>query len=53
MLDENGKVLRMKKALLCDAVATTAGAFLGTSTVSTYVESTAGVQKEEELDLLQ
>ncbi|MBW9170610.1 NCS2 family permease [Clostridium estertheticum] len=45
MLDENGKVLRMKKALLCDAVATTAGAFLGTSTVSTYVESTAGVSE--------
>lgn len=45
MLDENGKVLRMKKALLCDAVATTAGSFLGTSTVSTYVESTAGVSE--------
>lgn len=45
MVDENGKVLRMKKALLCDAVATTAGSFLGTSTVSTYIESTAGVSE--------
>ncbi|KAA8679379.1 NCS2 family permease [Clostridium sp. HV4-5-A1G] len=43
MIDENGKVIRMKKALICDAVATTAGSFLGTSTVGTYVESTAGV----------
>ncbi|KZL92206.1 NCS2 family permease [Clostridium magnum] len=43
MVDENGKVLRMKKALICDAVATTAGSVLGTSTVVTYVESTAGV----------
>ncbi|BCZ46491.1 xanthine/uracil permease [Clostridium gelidum] len=45
MLDENGKVLRMRKALLCDAVATTVGSFLGTSTVSTYVESTSGVSE--------
>lgn len=45
MVDENGKVLRMNKALLCDAVATTAGSFLGTSTVSTYIESTAGVSE--------
>jgi AGZA family xanthine/uracil permease-like MFS transporter len=45
MLDKNGKVLRMRKALLCDAIATTAGSFLGTSTVSTYVESTAGVSE--------
>jgi len=43
MVDENGKVLRMKKALICDAVATTTGSVLGTSTVVTYVESTAGV----------
>ncbi|MEY7999698.1 NCS2 family permease [Clostridium sp. Mt-5] len=43
MIDENGKVIRMKKALICDAIATTAGSFLGTSTVGTYVESTAGV----------
>lgn len=43
MLDENGKIPNMNKALLADAVATTAGAALGTSTVTTYVESAAGV----------
>jgi len=43
MLDETGRVKNMKKALMSDAVATTAGAFMGTSTVVTYVESTAGV----------
>lgn len=43
MLDENGKVKNMSKALLSDAVATTVGAVLGTSTVVTYVESTAGI----------
>ena len=43
MLDENGKVPRAKKALLADAIGTTAGACFGTSTVSTYVESAAGV----------
>lgn len=45
MLDENGKVKNMHKALLSDAVATTVGSFLGTSTVVTYVESTAGVSQ--------
>ena len=45
MVDENGKVLRMKKALICDAVATTAGSVLGTSTISTYIESTSGVSE--------
>lgn len=43
MLDENGKVPNMKKALLADAIGTTVGACLGTSTVSTFVESAAGV----------
>lgn len=43
MLDENGKVPNMKKALLADAVGTTFGACVGTSTVSTYVESASGV----------
>lgn len=43
MLDENGKLPRIKGALMADAVATTAGAVLGTSTVSTYVESASGV----------
>ena len=43
MLDKNGKLPRINKALMCDAVATTVGATLGTSTVVTYVESAAGV----------
>ncbi|WP_432407381.1 NCS2 family permease [Wukongibacter sp. M2B1] len=43
MLDENGKVPRVKQALLADAVGTTVGAMLGTSTVTTYVESASGV----------
>ncbi|MHC1748831.1 MAG: NCS2 family permease [Cellulosilyticaceae bacterium] len=42
-LDENGKLPRIKQALFADAVATTAGALLGTSTVTTFVESSAGV----------
>ena len=43
MLDENGEVPNCKKALFADAIATTAGACLGTSTVTTFVESAAGV----------
>ena len=43
MVDENGEVYRMKEALLCDAVSTAAGALVGTSTVTTMVESSAGV----------
>lgn len=43
MLDENGKLPRIKGALMADAVGTTLGAVLGTSTVSTYVESASGV----------
>lgn len=43
MLDENGKLPKIKPALLADAVATTAGAVLGTSTTTTFVESSAGV----------
>ena len=43
MLDENGNLPNMKKALLCDSVATIGGSMLGTSTVTTYVESAAGV----------
>lgn len=42
-LDKNGKLPRIKGALLADAVATTAGAVLGTSTTTTYVESASGV----------
>ncbi len=43
MLDKDGKLPRANKALMADAVATVAGAALGTSTVTTYVESAAGV----------
>lgn len=45
MLDENGRMPNMNKALMADAVATTAGALLGTSTVTTFVESTAGISE--------
>jgi len=43
MLDENGKLPKIKGALMADAVATTAGAVLGTSTTTTFVESASGV----------
>ena len=43
MLDKNGRLPKIRPALLADAVATTAGAVLGTSTTTTYVESSAGV----------
>ncbi len=43
MLDKEGKLPRIKQALLADAVATSAGAVLGTSTTTTFVESSAGV----------
>ncbi len=43
MLDENGRLPDMNKALMADAVATSAGAILGTSTVTTFVESASGV----------
>ncbi|ENK1244662.1 NCS2 family permease [Clostridium sporogenes] len=43
MLDQNGNVPRVKEALFCDAIGTTLGACLGTSTVSTFVESASGV----------
>ncbi|WFA07835.1 NCS2 family permease [Tissierella sp. Yu-01] len=43
MLDENGKLPKLKEALLADAIGTMAGACLGTSTVTTYVESASGV----------
>jgi len=45
MLDEKGNLPNMNKALLADAVATSFGALLGTSTVTTYVESAAGVSE--------
>lgn len=43
MLDEEGKVPRVGRALLSDAFATTFGAMLGVSTVTTFVESSSGV----------
>lgn len=43
MLDKNGKLPRIKSALLADAIATSAGAILGTSTTTTFVESSSGV----------
>lgn len=43
MLDEDGKLPRIKGALLADAIATTAGAVCGTSTTTTFVESASGV----------
>jgi AGZA family xanthine/uracil permease-like MFS transporter len=43
MLDKNGHVPRVKRALFADSIGTTIGAVLGTSTVTTYVESAAGV----------
>ncbi|MBI9042490.1 NCS2 family permease [Lutibacter sp.] len=43
MLDEEGNVPRVKQALFADAIGTFVGAILGTSTVTTYVESAAGV----------
>ena len=42
-LDDKGQLPRVKQALFADAVGTTAGALLGTSTVTTFVESSAGV----------
>jgi AGZA family xanthine/uracil permease-like MFS transporter len=45
MLDENGNLPRMKQAMLCDAVATAAGACMGTSTVTTYIESGSGISE--------
>ena len=43
MLDEKGRLPRIRGALMADAVGTSLGAVLGTSTVSTYVESSSGV----------
>jgi len=45
MLDKDGKLPRIKGALLADAVATSIGAVLGTSTTTTFVESASGVSE--------
>ena len=43
MMDKNGKIPHLKQALMVDAIGTTAGAMLGTSTITTFVESASGV----------
>lgn len=43
MVDEKGNPLRLNRAFMADAIGTCAGAVLGTSTVTTYVESASGV----------
>lgn len=43
MLDENGDPVRVEKAMLCDSIATVSGSVFGTSTVTTFVESSSGV----------
>ena len=45
MLDKDGKLPRIRGVLLADAIATSAGAVLGTSTTTTFVESSAGVSE--------
>ncbi len=45
MLDERGHLPRLRKALLADSVATTAGAAFGTSTTTSYIESAAGINQ--------
>ncbi len=45
MLDEEGKLPRIKGALMADAIGTTFGAVLGTSTTTTFVESASGVSE--------
>ena len=43
LVDDKGNIKRIKQAFMADAIATTAGAMLGASTTTTYVESAAGV----------
>lgn len=45
LLDKDGNMPKIKNALLCDSLATIAGAATGTSTVTTYVESGAGISE--------
>ena len=45
MVDDQGRVPNLNKALMADAVGTTVGAICGTSTVTTYVESTTGIME--------
>ena len=48
MLDKDGKLPGANKALMADAIATSVGAVLGTSTVTTYVESSSGISEAAE-----
>ena len=43
MIDKNGKIPRLKQAFMVDAIGTTVGSMLGTSTITTFVESASGV----------
>lgn len=43
MINKDGKIHRLNQAFMADAIATTVGACIGTSTTTTYVESAAGV----------
>ena len=43
MIDNNGKIPRLKQAFMVDAIGTTVGSMLGTSTITTFVESASGV----------
>lgn len=43
LLDKDGKLPQIKEVLLSDAIGTTAGSLLGTSTITTFVESSAGI----------
>jgi len=44
LLDKNGKLPRLRRALIADSVATTVGALVGTSPVTSYIESSVGVK---------
>ncbi len=45
LLDENGRLPRLRQALLSDSSASVAGSLLGTSTTTCYIESAAGIQQ--------
>lgn len=45
LIDEEGKIPKAKQAMLADAIGTTVGAMLGTSTVTCYMESSAGISE--------
>ena len=45
MIDKDGNMPRMREAMMCDAIGTAVGALMGTSTVTTYVESSTGISE--------